>query len=92
MSDESKVTVTFNNAEKLPEYLTDFNGISTYELTSGDYKTVWGETVSASFLSPSTVSKIPALLKQAVENPADGAMRMVNYAYSETEPSIGAAV
>lgn len=89
LSDESKVTVTFNNAEKLPEYLTDFNGISTYELTSGDYKTVWGETVSASFLSPSTVSKIPALLKQAVENPADGAMRMVNYVYSETEPSIG---
>lgn len=89
LNDGSKVTVAFNNAEKLPEYLTDFNGISAYELTTGDYKTVWGETVTASFLSPSTVSKIPAILKQAVENPADGDMRMVNYAYSETEPSIG---
>ena len=83
LNDGSKVTVAFNNAEKLPEYLTDFNGISAYELTTGDYKTVWGETVTASFLSPSTVSKIPAILKQAVENPADGDMRMVNYAYSE---------
>lgn len=89
LSDGSKATVTFNNAENLPEYLSDFNGISAYELTSGDYKTVWGESLTASFLSPSTVGRIPAILNQAVENPADGAMRMVNYAYSETEPSTG---
>jgi len=89
LSDGSKVTVNYNNFEDLPEYLKDFNSVSKYDLTSDDYKAVWGETVSASFLSPSTVRQIPDLLAEAVKNPADGAMRLVNYAYSETEPSIG---
>lgn len=89
LSDGSKVTVNYNNFEDLPEYLKDFNSVSKYDLTSDDYKAVWGETVSASFLSPSTVRQIPDLLAEAVKNPADGAMRLVNYAYSETEPSTG---
>lgn len=89
LSDGSKMTVNYNNFEELPEYLKDFNSVSTYELTSDDYKTVWGDAVSASFLSPSTVRQIPNLLAEAVKNPADGAMRLVNYAYSETEPSTG---
>lgn len=89
LSDGSKVTVNYNNFEDLPEYLKDFNSVSKYDLTSNDYKAVWGETVSASFLSPSTVRQIPDLLAEAVKNPADGAMRLVNYAYSETEPSTG---
>ena len=89
LSDGSKVTVNYNNFEELPEYLKDFNSVSKYDLTSDDYKAVWGETVSASFLSPSTVRQIPDLLAEAVKNPADGAMRLVNYAYSETEPSTG---
>lgn len=89
LSDGSKVTVNYNNFETLPEYLKDFNSVSKYDLTSDDYKAVWGETVSASFLSPSTVRQIPDLLAEAVKNPADGAMRLVNYAYSETEPSTG---
>ncbi len=41
------------------------------------------------YLSPSTVRQIPNILEEAVKNPADGAMRLVNYAYSETEPSTG---
>lgn len=89
LSDGSKVTVNYNNFEDLPEYLKDFNSVSKYDLTSDDYKAVWGETVSASFLSPSTVRQIPNLLAEAMKNPADGAMRLVNYAYSETEPSTG---
>lgn len=89
LSDGSKITVAYNNFENLPEYLKDFNSVSTYDLTSADYKTVWGETVYAPFLSPSTVRQIPNLLAEAVKNPTDGAMRLVNYAYSETEPSTG---
>lgn len=89
LSDGSKVTVIYKNAENLPEYLADFGSISTYEFSSSDYKKVWGENVAASFLSPSTVSKIPTILGETVKNPADGALRLVNYAYSETEPSTG---
>lgn len=89
LSDGSKVTINYNNFEELPEYLKDFNSVSKYDLTSDDYKAVWGETVSASYLSPSTVRQIPNILEEAVKNPADGAMRLVNYAYSETEPSTG---
>lgn len=71
------------------EYMGDFKNLSAYDLTEDDYKTVWGDKVKASFLSPSTVSKIPGLLKAAVNNPAAGDMKVVNYAYSQTEPSIG---
>ena len=55
LSDGSKVTVNYNNFEELPEYLKDFNSVSKYDLTSDDYKAVWGETVSGSFLSRSKV-------------------------------------
>lgn len=86
LSDGSKATVHYNNFENLPKYLKDFNGVSTYTLTADDYKTVWGETVSAPFLSPSTRRQIPDILKKALANPADSAMYLVNYAYAETEP------
>lgn len=89
LDDNSKVTVYYNNFENLPEYLKDFNGITAYDLSSDDYKIAWGEGVNVSFLSPSTVSKIPSILKESISNPADGATRVVNYAYSETEPSFG---
>lgn len=89
LSDGSKVTVNYNSFEELPQYLKDFNSVSKYDLTADDYKTVWGETVSASFLSPSTVRQIPNILGEAVKNPVNGAVCQVNYAYSETEPSKG---
>ena len=69
--------------------MDDFKELSTYDLTEEDYKTVWGESVKASFLSPSTLKKIPALLTAAVSNPTDGEMKVVNYAYSNLEPSSG---
>lgn len=89
LDDGSKVTVNYKNYAELPEYLKNFNGITEYNLSSSDYKKVWGESLSAPFLSPSTLRKIPEILSEAVKKPADGAMRLVNYAYSETEPSIG---
>lgn len=89
LDDGSKVSINYDNFENLPEYLKDFNAISTYDVTTADYKSVWGENISASFLSPSTLNKIPSILEAEVKNPADGAMRLVNYAYSETEPSSG---
>lgn len=89
MDNNSKVTVYYNNYESLPGYLKDFNGIKDYELSSNDYKVAWGTGVNVSFLTPSTLNRIPAILKESISNPTDGAIRMVNYAYSETEPSFG---
>lgn len=85
----SKFAVTYNLYQEPSAYLADFANISTYELSDNDYKTVWGESVKASFLSPSTLAKIPALLKDNVSGAAAGDMKVVNYAYSQLEPSTG---
>ena len=87
--DGSKVTIYYNEYENLPGYLNDFNGIRSYNLDSDDYKTVWGDRVTANYLSPSTVRQIPAILSEANPGAKEGAMLLVNYAYSDTEPSIG---
>lgn len=89
MDNNSKVTVYYNNYGDLPSYLKDFNGITTYELTSDDYKLVWGDQVTANYLSPRSMGKMSSVLKAANPNAKDGDMLLVNYAYSETEPSIG---
>lgn len=89
LDNNSKITVFYNNYESLPEYLKDFNGISDYELTSDDYKLVWGDQVTANFLSPKSIGKMSSVLKAANPDAKDGDMLLVNYAYSETEPSIG---
>ncbi len=87
--DGSKVTIYYNEYENLPGYLNDFDGIRSYNLDSDDYKTVWGDRVTANYLSPSTVRQIPAILSEANPGAKEGAMLLVNYAYSDTEPSIG---
>lgn len=69
--------------------MKDFTDISGYTLESEDYDGVWGDKVKASYLSPATVSKIPAILKEKVASAVAGDMVVVDYAYSETEPSIG---
>lgn len=86
---KSKFTVTYNQYKAPSAYLKDFVDISGYALNSDDYKEVWGEKVKASFLSPATVNKIPSILKNKVTGAKDGDMIVVDYAYSETEPSIG---
>ena len=84
----SKFVVTYKLFSP-SDYMDDFKKLSTYDLTEEDYNTVWGESVKASFLSPSTIGKIPGVLSNAVKNPVEGEMKVVNYAYSATEPSIG---
>lgn len=85
----SKFVVTFNQYQAPSAYLADFKKLSEYELTKKDYETVWGENITASYLSPSSVSKIPVLLKDNVKDAATGDMVVVNYAYSDVEPSTG---
>lgn len=85
----SKFTVTFNSFQPAGTFMADFNTISETELTSDDYKTVWGENITASYLSPATLNKIPVLLKSKMKTPATGDKVVVNYAYSSVEPSTG---
>lgn len=89
LDNDSKVTVNYNYYQDLPGYLKDLNGITDYQLSSSDYRNVWGGSISATYLTPSTVRQIPAILANAISNPADGAMKLVSYVYSETEPSTG---
>lgn len=85
----SKFVVTYNQYKAPAAYLEDFDEMTAYTLTSKDYKVVWGNTLVAPFLTPSTLNKIPALLSANVQNPEEGKLLVVNYAYSETEPSYG---
>lgn len=85
----SKFMVTYKQYQAPSAYLSDFGSLSTYDLSSNDYESVWGDKVKASFLSPATLGKIPNLLKENLENAESGDMVVVNYAYSEVEPSIG---
>ncbi len=85
----SRFTVTFDQYQAPAAYLQDFENISTYTLTEEDYQSVWGENIRASFLSPASVDKLPVVLQKSVAGAAKGDMVVVNYAYSELEPSTG---
>lgn len=85
----SLFTVTYNLYQEPSAYLADFTDISAYDLTGEDYETVWGDDVDASYLSPSTVSFIPSLLRNNISGASEGDMRVVNFAYSALEPSTG---
>jgi len=85
----SKFIVTYNQYQAPSAYLASFKNISNYTLTSDDYKTVWGNSINASFLSPLSISKIPSLLKSNITGAAAGDMKVVYYAYSSVEPSSG---
>ncbi|MDR0961901.1 MAG: choice-of-anchor J domain-containing protein [Mediterranea sp.] len=84
-SEGSKFMITYNQFTGLPTYLSAYDNLSVYTLNSDDYKTVWGDNLTASYLSPKTVGKIASLLGTGT----NGEMKVVNYAYSETEPSTG---
>lgn len=86
---KSKFTVTYNQYQAPSNYLADFKSISSYQLTSGDYEGVWGNKVKAFFLSPASVGKISSILAHNMEGASEGDMVVVDYAYSETEPSTG---
>lgn len=88
-TEDAKVKVVCSFMRGTSEYMSDFTNISSYTLDSEAYETVWGDKVKASYLSPSTLGKIPSLLKDGIANPQEGNLVAVSYAYSDVEPSIG---
>lgn len=88
----SRIRVTYNSYCGMSQYLSDFANLkSEYTLTKSDYKSVWGEVSTAKYLTPATISKMNDVLSAAYPKAAAGDMAVVNYAYSEFEPSAGGA-
>jgi hypothetical protein len=87
--DGSKFVVTYNNYVGQSAYMTDFVDIESYTLTEEAYNEVWGERVEAFYLSPKSESKLPKILETNIENADKDDIMVVNYAYSDLEPSVG---
>ena len=85
----SRISVQYNMYRGMSGYLADFKHISDYTLTNNDYRSVWNGTSTATYLSPSTLRQIPSVLESRIEDPQEGDMVAVNYAYSEFEPGAG---
>ena len=85
----SRFSVSYNMYREPSTYLSDFKNLKEYTLVNADYRNVWGETATATYLSPSTLKKLPEVLAAKIDKPAEGDMVAVNYAYSEFEPSAG---
>lgn len=88
----SRISVQYNMYRGQSGYLADFKKISDYTLTNNDYRSVWNGTSTATYLSPSTLRQIPSVLESRMEDPQEGDMVAVNYAYSEFEPGAGGGV
>ena len=89
----SKFRVTYNVYRGVSQYLDDFSKLSSeYTLTKKDYQSVWNGASTAEYLTPATVAKMGDVLTATYPNAASGDMAVVNYAYSEFEPSAGGAV
>lgn len=88
----SRFVVSYNMYKAPSEYMADFKNLSEYTLTNTDYRNVWNGASTATYLSPSTLRQIPSVLESRIEDPQEGDMVAVNYAYSEFEPGAGGGV
>ena len=86
----SKFKVTYNMYTGKSEFLSTFANLKgEYTLTADDYKAAWEGASSATYLTPKTVAKLPALVKEAKADAAEGDIIVVNYAFSDFEPAGG---
>lgn len=86
----STFTVTYNKTATASAVMDEFSNLSAnYTLTAADYETAWGAGSTTAYLTPATVTKIPELLAAALPDAVEGQTAVVNYAYSEFEPSSG---
>ncbi len=88
-TDGSRIKVSYNEYRTPSAYLEETADIKSYTLTENDYKAVWGEAKKVLYLTPNSVAKMDAVLKDAYSDAVDGDKVLVNYAYDDVEPSIG---
>ena len=88
----SRFVVSYNMYKAPSEYMADFKNLSEYTLTNTDYRNVWNDASTATYLSPSTLDKLPEVLTSRINDANEGDVVAVNYAYSEFEPGAGGGV
>lgn len=86
----STFKVTYNEYTGKSQYLADFSKLTgEYTLTADDYNDAWSGASSAKYLTPSTVSKLPNIIRDSHDDAVAGDIVVVNYAYSDFEPAGG---
>ncbi len=80
----SAVVFSYKVSSSTPEYIVKLNAASSYELSSEDYASIWGDD-KAKYLTPSTEAKVASVVDAS--SAADGDYVVVSYEYSDVEPS-----
>lgn len=80
----SAVVFSYKVSSSTPEYIVKLNASSSYELSSEDYASIWGDD-KAKYLTPSTEAKVASVVDAS--SAADGDYVVVSYEYSDVEPS-----
>ena len=65
--------------------VNEFTGAQGFTLTTDDYETIWQKR-GADYLTPATVSNIPAFLSCKIANAKEGQIALITYTYSDDEP------
>lgn len=65
--------------------VNEFTGAQGFTLTTDDYETIWQKR-GADYLTPATVSNIPAFLSGKIANAKEGQIALITYTYSDDEP------
>ena len=71
LSDGSKVLVQYNIGKEQPEYLSKINEAQTFDLTSDNYATVWGESMVVKYLT-FYVEEASCFVEGRYQEPEDG--------------------
>ncbi len=86
-TDGSRIKVAYNEYRDMPQYMDGLDNVKSYTLTDKDYAGVWGAERDVKYLTPQSLSKMSEILKGTHSNAANGDKVIVNYAYSDVEPS-----
>ncbi len=84
----SSVKVAFNQVESLPAYLNDFPNEISYVVSTADYQNVWSVEGVRYFSPAKSFDKYAtAILSSQFADAEDGEIKIVEYNYSQQEPS-----
>lgn len=92
LNDGSSVKVTYNQTTDLPDEIKGISEAKEYIVSDEDYQNVWGsaDNYTPSFAPSHTpATSIPGLLRKAFPDAAEGDYVVVNYNYSNIDPTFG---